>query len=331
MRIVIATSGGGGHLFCGLSIAKALRERIPGVEIYFLGSKGDYKIYANRFLFSQIISIIQSGLLYLYIRPHIVLSTGGFASFGILFWSWLFHRPCIIHEQNLIPGKANRLAGHLADKILISFEDTQKYFKRNCIYTGMPVRFKERLSREVARKMLDLEENRFTILVMGGSKGAHGINNVIVDMLGSMPGDIQFIHLTGREDMDLVKAAYARHGMRAHVEDFSSRMDVIYSAADLVIGRAGSGSLSEITFFGLPSILMPYPYSRDRHQHKNADFMAGRGAALAVLEDSVSVDSIIELIESKAKLQEMAEKSKGLADPNAVEKIVDEILEAVNA
>lgn len=338
MRIIIATTGRGGHLFCGLSIAKALRERVQDIEIYLLGSHkgGDtgfrfYKIYVTGSIISQVIGMIQSGLLYLFIRPHAVVSTGGFASFGIVFWSWLFNKPCIIHEQNLVPGKANRLSAYFADKILVSFEDTMDYFKKGCILTGMPIRFRERIPQEEARRLLGLEPDRFTVLVMGGSYGAHRINQIVADMLERLPRDLQFIHLTGTQDLDFVKEAYKRVGFNAYVEDFSTRMAIIYSASNLVIGRAGSGMLSEITFFGLPAILIPYPHSQDRHQYKNAEFMQKKGAAVVLPEDNASSEKLLELINSRDRLKEMARNSAGLAAPGAVDKIVDEIMELINA
>lgn len=344
MRIVIATTGSGGHLFCGLSIASEISRRYPEVKIFFLGIHNIrdagfrfYRIFATSSIISQVISIIQSGLLFLYIRPDVVFSTGGFASIGIVFWSWFFNKPCIIHEQNLVPGKANRLSSYLADKILVSFEETKKYFVRasrglvseRCIFTGMPIRFKERIPQKEARQKLGLEPERFTILIMGGSKGAHRINQIMVDMLDKFPKDIQFIHLTGSQDLDFVNEAYKKNGFNAYVEDFSNRMDVIYSASNLVIGRAGSGMLAEITFFGLPCILIPYPYSRDRHQYKNADFMARNGAGVVFTEDEVNSEKILEIINSKDRLLEMAENSSRLANPDATKKIVDEIMELV--
>lgn len=354
MRLIIATSGSGGHLFCGLGIADAFKNRVSNIDVFFLGSADKlarkiledsgfrfYKIYAKpfsagvglvRFIFSQFVNFLQSFLLFLYIKPKIVVSTGGFASIGVVFWSWIFNIACIIHEQNMVPGKANLLSRHLADRILISFEESKDYFRRaKCILAGMPIRFNDKIPPKEAREMLGLALDKFTILVMGGSKGAHRINQIVIDMLNKLTKDLQFIHLTGTKDLDFVKGAYKKSGFCAYVEDFSTRMDLIYSASNLVIGRAGSGVLSEITFFGLPSILIPYPYSRDRHQYKNADFMARKGAAIVMEEDSVSIDGLIELIKSTDRLQGMARNSADLANPGAVDRIIDEILELVYA
>lgn len=345
MRIIIAASGSGGHLFCGLGIAEAFRLRIPDISVFFLGS-GDklvrrlvegsgfefYKIYASRFKLSQITSIIQSGLLFLYLRPKIVISTGGFVSIGIVFWSWIFRTPCVIHEQNLVPGEANRLARYAADKVLVSFEGTQGYFgRKSCIVTGMPTKYRQKLPVNEARSALALNLEQFTVLIIGGSKGAHTINQIVISILDKLPRDLQFIHLTGNKDLGQVREAYRRKGFRAYVENFSIKMEIIYSASNLVIGRAGSGTLSEITFFGLPSILIPYPYSKDRHQYRNAEYLEKKGAAVVIPEEDMDINKVVELVKSRDRLQEMADNSIKLAKPDAVDRIIDEVMELIHA
>lgn len=332
MRIAILTTGSGGHLFCGLSVAEEIKRRYPGIKIYLLGTDKSvsYRLFANSSIISQVVNILQSGLLFLYIRPNVVFSTGGFGSIGMVFWSWFFHRRCIIHEQNLVPGRANRLCSHFADKILVSFEETKRYFRHRCEYTGMPIRFKERLPQDEARKRLGLDPSKFTILVMGGSQGAHRINEVIVNILDRFPRHLQFIHLTGLKDLDYVKEAYRKNGFNAYIEGFSKRMDLIYSASNLVIGRAGSGMLAEITFFGLPCILIPYPYSKDRHQFRNAEYMARNGAGVVFTEDNVNIQKIMDIINSKDKLHQMAQNCSRLTNPYAAEKIVDILFESAH-
>lgn len=357
MKIIIVSSGTGGHLFCGLSIAEEIKKRMPDCELFFLGSGRRlarkivedngfkfHKIYSSgltgkglakfiKFLFSQFVGVLQSGLLFLSIKPKIIISAGGFAATGVVLWSRIYKVPCVVHEQNIIPGKANRLAGRFADKILISFEETKKYFdSQKCIFTGMPVRFNEKIPACSARKQLGLTPDLFTVLVMGGSAGAHKINDVMVNALDKLPRDTQFIHLTGVKDMSFVRDAYRKFKFDAYVEAFCTEMCTVYSASSAVICRAGSGTLSEIMFFGLPGILIPYPYSGDRHQYKNADFVAEKGAAVVVAEDTLSPDVLSGLIShtGRKKLCEMAEKSALLANPHAVEKIVDEVMEFNN-
>ena len=355
MRILIAVSGSGGHLFCGLSIAAGLAARVPGIRVFFVGSSSCqsaqtvagfgfrfYKVPARglsgtkpgqliKFIAGQAVGFVQSGWVFLRVRPHGVVSTGGYASFGIVLWSWVLGVPCIVHEQNLVPGKANLLSRYFANKILISFPATRKYLRGgHSVLTGMPVRFRSRLPVGQARHELGLWPDKFTVLIMGGSKGASSINRLAVAMLPLLPADIQVIHLTGSGDLDGVKDKYRQSGIKAYINDFSGRMEVIYSAASMVIGRAGGGTVAEISFWGLPAVLVPYPYSGDKHQYLNAGFMAQNGAAVVISENAVSADKVIALIKSPDRLREMARQSALLAQPGAVDKIISEIMELVH-
>lgn len=359
MRIIIASSGVGGHFFAGLAIAESLKTKFQDIEIFFLSSDLKtakkliksagfkfYKVYAKgllgknpwgiiQFLFGQVICLIQSGWLMLFIRPRLVVATGSFASVAVLWWSRIFGIQSVIHEQNAIPGKANRLSAFLVNKILISFEESKQYFKGyTCIVTGMPVRFKHKLNKLDARIELGLEPDRFTVLVMGGSKGAHRINQLLRDMIKKLSiykDKVQFIHLTGADswDYELVKGIYKQYGFKAYVDVFSINMNAIYSSADLVISRSGSASISEITFFGLPAVLIPYPYSRDKHQLRNAQILANRDAGVVVTEREVSCDKLIEIltkfINQSDKLKNMSCNSQALARPDAAERIIEEI------
>lgn len=356
MRILIVSSGAGGHLFCGLNIAEEIKIRHPEIVIYFLGANNKlakkivtgrgfdfYGIYTGGlckkdilgvmdFLFKQIIGVIQSAGIFLKIRPNVVLSTGGFVSLGAVFWSKIFKRQCLVHEQNTVPGKANKMAAYFADKILVTFENTKDIFKgKKCVVTGMPVRFDETIQKATAREKLGLDKYKFTVLFMGGSMGAHKINEVAISMLSGISEQFQFIHLTGNNDFDWVKSAYKKYNFNSHVEKFSTNMNLIYSASDLVVCRAGSGTLSEITYFGLPSILIPYPHSADKHQYKNAEVLEKNKAAFMISEESLSSDKLIDLINriANSEFSGMAEKSKSLAKPEAASIIVDEIMKMV--
>ena len=354
MHVIIASSGSGGHLFCGLSIAQELKKTKNDIKIFFFGSGKDaeksineagfkyYRINAvglqtkgfigySKFLIGQMVSIVQAGILLFKIKPKAVISTGGFASFGAVLWSKICGIPCIIHEQNVVPGKANNLAGRFADKILVSFKETGAYFKGNkSVFTGMPVRSLEKVLQDKARQELGLDPKLFTILIMGGSKGSHRINEVITGLLDKMPNDVQIIHLTGMNDLDFVKQQYDRYAVRAYIAGFCTKMGMVYSASDAVICRAGSGTLAEISLFGLPALLVPYPYSSDRHQYKNAQCMAEKGAAKVVSEDRITEDILLQFIKSRDKLREMSENSAGLGRSDAVSKIVSEVMELIN-
>lgn len=362
MRVIIACSGAGGHFSAGLSIAEELKKRISNIKLFFLSSDNIaakrlaecagykfHRIYSRGLLGNTVLSIVQFFIgqaigffqavwLLVFIRPNVVVSTGGFATVGIVCWSRLFGIPIIIHEQNIIPGKANRLLSPLADKILISFNDSKQYFE-NYDYrlTGMPIESRKKLDKKTARSELGLDINKFTILIMGGSKGAHSINQLVMDSIRkihSYRDRIQFIHLAGISDYKQIKEIYRQFGFNAYVETFSMKMDIIYNSTNLIISRAGSSSISEIAYFGLPSILIPYPYSQDKHQLKNASGLSSKNAAIVIEENELSSDKLInivvKLINEPERLNKMAEQSRSLSTPNAACEIVDEVQRLLN-
>lgn len=357
-RILIAVTGAGGHLFCGLGVADEIRKKSSDTDIYFAGSrntlaeesvkKSGYRYFRVisegltgkgincflKFVFGQFAGILHSLKILLSVKPDVIFSAGGFSSFGFVVWSKILRIPCVIHEQNFIPGKANLLASKFAETVLLSFSGTEKYFKgKKCFYAGMPVRFGKGVPKTEARKELGLDRDIFTVLVMGGSKGARGINKIIFNILDKLPKDIQFIHLTGKDDLAQAKCEYEKRGCKYHIEEFSSRMDVIYSAGDVAICRAGSGTLAEIAFFGLPCVLVPYPYSSDRHQYLNADYFEKNGAAVVMTEEDMSCEKMIDILRTKfnGKIDYMAECSKKLGNPNAGKVIADKLMELVYA
>jgi len=350
-NIIIATSGAGGHLFCGISIAETLRERSKDIKTFFVGSVNNLAkknvvdkgfIYRSvfsagfvnkgffglvKFVFGQAISFLHSFVIFVLIRPRVIFSTGGFSSMGIVFWGKIFRVPCVVHEQNSVPGKANRIAAKFSDLVLVSFKDTIKFFEgKKCVVSGMPTRRFVKIPPNEAKQRLSLAKDLFTVLVMGGSKGAHGINKIILSILGKFPKNTQFIHLSGKEDEMKLIEGYSRAGINAYVRDFTSEMDVVYSAADAVICRAGSGTLAEVALFGLPAILIPYPYSMDRHQYTNAEFIEAEGAGVVMPEENMDENKLLELLNDKNKLEEMSLRSAKLGKNNAAEKITNEIL-----
>lgn len=362
MRIVITCSGAGGHLFAGLSIAKALRIQAPYRQVLFVGSKNNiarkrvesygFKYYGVSargimrktpwalmvFIFSQCVAFVQSLRLYIKLKPEIVLGTGGFSTVGIVCWGWLFKKAVFVHEQNSIPGKANRLAAFFADRVFVSYEESEKYFKADaCIYTGMPVRFKQKIPKKEAMDKLKLDKGKFMILVMGGSSGSHSINTLMVDALGELKeykDNIQFVHLTGIEDFSMVNGKYIESKFNNIVKKSSEDMDLNYSAASLCVCRAGSSTLSELAFFGVPSVLIPYPYSFDSHQLKNASIYEKNNAAILIEEKDLTIKSLVttikKLINEPEELERMSIASYAFSKPYANEQIVREIENIIN-
>lgn len=322
-HFVIACGGTGGHLFPGLAVAEVLHER--GHEILLLVSEKEIDAVALRhhpeFRIEKLPSIGMPSMLspafirflrrawesfshcrqlYRRYRPCAVLGMGGFTSATPIFAARLLKIPSYIHESNAIAGRANRLTARWASKVLLGFETCASFFpKSKCQVTGTPVRrdLGERLPREEALEMFKLLPDRQTILVMGGSQGAGQINQLLfksASLLKELP--IQIIHLTGERDDHLAAINYQREGINAYVASFHHQMNEAYSAADFVISRAGAASLSEISHFGLPSLLIPFPFAAERHQHHNAAIFEQAGASEVLEESEITPEILVRLI-----------------------------------
>jgi len=234
--------------------------------------------------------------------PAAVLGMGGFTSAAPLLAARQKKIPCFLHESNAIAGRANKLSARWTDKVLLGLAACESSFpERECLVTGTPVRrdLGVPLDKAAARAALGLAADTPTLLVMGGSQGASGINQLLfraAPFLKSLP--LQIIHLTGDRDDNLAAINYQREGITASVFPFYHRMEEAYSAADLVISRAGAASLSELSHFSLPSILIPFPFAADLHQHRNAEAFRDAGAAEFLEEKTTDPEALALLIKN---------------------------------
>jgi UDP-N-acetylglucosamine--N-acetylmuramyl-(pentapeptide) pyrophosphoryl-undecaprenol N-acetylglucosamine transferase len=352
MRVLIIAGGTGGHIYPGIAIAQRLKK--DKVEILFVGrSKGmeadiiakykfPYRGIAGGALprklslvliknfFKWIIGFVQSIKILGNFKPQVIFSTGGYVSFPLVLGAWLLRIPVVIHEQNTISGLSNRLAGKLADKITVTFPESKKYFATGKVYlTGNPIREEILcLDRAVAIKNLELKKDRLNILLLGGSAGAHSLNVAMkeaLDFLAEFKYKLQFIHLSGVADYELVRSAYFRQGYEAKIFPFMYDIENAYRAADLVICRAGATTLAEITALGLAAILIPYPFATADHQRKNAEVLAQTGAGVMILNEDLTgtrlAEEIINLVKDQNKLSLMSANSAKLGRPRAVDEI----------
>jgi UDP-N-acetylglucosamine--N-acetylmuramyl-(pentapeptide) pyrophosphoryl-undecaprenol N-acetylglucosamine transferase len=353
MNAVIACGGTGGHLFPGLAVAEVLRARNHEVMLFIsekeidslaITGRSDYRIeklptiglpspfspaivrFTQRF--SESLSACRR--IYRTFKPHAVLGMGGFTSTAPVLAGRLRGIPTFIHESNAIPGKANRLTARMVRAVLLGFKDCAQFFpKVRTEVTGTPIRADlRRLDRAEARRKLGLRDNLRTLLVMGGSQGATGINQSIIKSLPSLQGEpFQVIHLSGARDERLVADNYQRENIPAYVAAFHHAMEEVYSAADLAIARSGAASLTELAAFSLPSILIPFPYASDDHQMRNAEVFSRADAAIVLREAELSGDLLArklrELIGDPNKLQRMSENSGRLAPKNAAVLVVE--------
>jgi UDP-N-acetylglucosamine--N-acetylmuramyl-(pentapeptide) pyrophosphoryl-undecaprenol N-acetylglucosamine transferase len=212
---------------------------------------------------------------------------GGFTSAPAIFGARWFRKrgtATLIHESNAVPGKANRWAGRLADHVAVGLADCARYFSRKPVtVTGTPIRATLRRGKVAdARERLGLESGRLTVLVAGGSQGAHAINEGValaLPWLKTRADTLQFVHLTGAKDERFMRETYEENGVRATVMSFCGQMELAYSGADMVVARSGASTLTEIAAFGLPAILIPYPHATGNHQWHNARVFERAGAA----------------------------------------------------
>lgn len=348
MNVAIACGGSGGHLFPGVAVAETLRLRGHRVMLLVSGKEIDRQAAATTtgfdvrtipaiampplfswrlltFAVRFLQSVRQSLRLFDEFKPAVVLGTGGFTSVPAALAAWRRHVPFVTHESNAIPGRATRLLAHFATAVAVGMEECMARFPgRRVVNTGTPVRGTLRkLPASEARWQLGLEEQRRTVLIAGGSQGARGLNSLVIEALPGLRHlgrRIQFIHLTGEADFERVRAAYETNGLKAVVRPFLREMEMAYSAAVLAVSRSGAAALSELAWFGVPSVLVPFPAAADNHQFFNADSTAQRGGARVMTETATTgamLAATIEELLHGVERRTMAEKMAELRRPDA--------------
>jgi len=326
-HIIICGGGTGGHIFPAIAIANAIRDLIPDINILFVGAKNKiemdvvpsagYKIqglavsgFQRRltiknisFFYNLITSLIKSKQIINKFNPDLVLGVGGYASGPIMKMAVRNNIPVFIQEQNSFPGVTNRMLAKNAEKIFVAYDGLGKYFPENKILNlGNPVRKDiENLVKkeEEAFNYFGLSNTKKTVLFFGGSQGARIINKSIISGLDKLKkADIQVIWQTGKfffkDAAEIVKKQELNN---CKVHDFISRMDLAYSVADMVVCRAGAGTISELSNTGTPAILIPFPRGAGNHQKKNAMALVEKGAAYLIDEKDAENDLLNKTIE----------------------------------
>ncbi len=263
---------------------------------------------------------------------------GGFTSTAPILAGMMRKIPTFVHESNAIPGKANRLNAKMTKAVLLGFSECARFFpKSRCEVTGTPIRrsLAERVPREKALAAFGLESGKKTLLVMGGSQGARGINQAVLEAVPELKkSGFQIIHLTGRNGEQEALASYRREDFPAYVAAFHHRMEEAYSAADCAISRSGAASLAELSHFAIPSILIPYPHAAENHQALNAEIFARAGAAEILNESETSAEllaaKVRALLGDPAGLQRMSERLRTLAPADAAGRVADVIEKFAN-
>jgi UDP-N-acetylglucosamine--N-acetylmuramyl-(pentapeptide) pyrophosphoryl-undecaprenol N-acetylglucosamine transferase len=347
MNAVIACGGTGGHLFPGLAVAEVLRQRGHEVLLFISEKEVDTLAVEGRteFRFEKLPTIALpspfSPAILAFVRrfneslslcrgifrkfnPQVVLGMGGFTSTAPVIAGRMRGVPTFIHESNAFPGKANRHTARFVRAVLLGFKECAAFFpKARTEFTGTPIRSTLRVvDRAAALEGLGLRAGIPTLLVMGGSQGAQGINRALIKAMPALQGlGVQVIHLSGARDERLLADNYRRENIPAFVAAFHHRMEEVYSAADLAIARSGAASLTELAAFGLPAFLVPYPYASDDHQTRNAEIFVKANAAVMMKEIELSSDlleqKIRALLGNRETLRTMSANMAALAPKNA--------------
>ncbi len=339
MKILFACSASGGHILPALGVARELKKingqnqililteknRISsdiltgcGFEIVFLQGKVPFNIRLP--IVNSVMKLLMNSARIARIlkefRPEVIFGFGGYVSIVPVLLSRRLGARCIIHEQNVLMGKANRFLARFAEIVAVSFKETKDYFAnskiaRKIIYTGLPLRNDLKLmERNQAADFFKLDPKIFTILVLGGSSGSSKINRYFLNALDklSLKNELQIVHIAGSKDESFVRDFYGqRPNLKARTFGFLKEMSFAFSLADISISRSGASTLYELSFFKLPSILIPYPYAAG-HQFANARVLSDPGAAILLEEENVSegLGATLSLfLTNKGKLAEM--------------------------
>jgi UDP-N-acetylglucosamine--N-acetylmuramyl-(pentapeptide) pyrophosphoryl-undecaprenol N-acetylglucosamine transferase len=358
-NIIISGGGTGGHVFPAISIANAIKQIAPDSNILFVGALGKiemdkvpaagYQIiglpvaglqrritYKNIvFIFKLIKSLRLSKKIIKDFQPDVVVGVGGYASGPVLYMANRKRIPTLVQEQNSYAGITNKLLAKKAQKIFVAYEGMEKYFpKEKIILTGNPIRqdlLGQMGSKTEAAEHFNLNKDKKTVLVIGGSLGARTINQSIMahmDTIGH--SDIQLLWQTGKYYYKDAKAVVEKSEYKnIRVLDFIVRMDYAYSLADVIISRAGAGTISELCLVGKPVVLVPSPNVAEDHQTKNAMALVNKNAAIMVKDSTAEtelVDRLLNLVHDKDKMIDLSKNIQRMALRDSAKIIAEEVL-----
>lgn len=364
MRVVLAAGGTAGHIFPGLALARRLRDR-HDADVLFVGRAGGQEsrlIPAAGFRLATVESrpFVRKVSLAALAGPvaalratrrtrrlvhgaDVAVGMGGYTSVPLALAAWRERVPLVLHEQNAVPGLANRVAARWARAVALSFAEAAPRFPRRTrtVVTGNPVREaiarvpaeRDTLAAE-ARETLGLEEARRTVVVFGGSQGALHLDlaSAAAVPLLDHRNDLQLLIITGPAHLDEIRGRLPREtSMPVWTVAFVDRMELVYAVADLAVARAGAGTIAELTVAGLPALLIPYPYATGDHQAANARAVQLAGGAAVLLDDQleaeVLAERVLEMLEP-VRLKAMAERSAAFGKPQAADALADLVAEA---
>ncbi len=365
VRVILTGGGTGGHIYPALAIAKGLLARDAEIEILYVGIqdgmearlvpeagtafKGISGQGLPRKLSVEAIKVIGKSFKALWetkrilreFHPDLVVGTGGYVSGPVVLTASLFNIPTLLHEQNALPGITNRILARVVRRVMVTFPESIAHFgvKNKLELVGLPVRQEiGQIRREAGAKHFGLRPDRLTLLVTGGSRGARTLNQAMINVLEHLAqrSDIQVIWATGTMTYpetieELKKRGISWQRPQWRVLEYLKDMPEALACTDLYVGRAGATSLAELMVAGIPSVLIPYPYAAENHQEHNAQALAQAGAAQLILDSECDGErlwkDVDKLISEPTRLAKMGSAARSLAQPNALNRIVDLCLE----
>ena len=362
IRMIISGGGTGGHLFPAIAIAQKIMELNPESQIHFVGAKGKIEMekvpkygfnidglwisgfYRGHMLrnvslpFKVISSLLKSKQLVRKFKPDVAVGVGGYASGPLLWIAGKSGVPTLLQEQNSYPGITNKLLASKASKICVAFPGMDKYFSRTkLVTTGNPIRQNiQKIEKSAARKQLQFDPSRKTLLIIGGSLGARSVNEAVAHNIQLLKDSgVQVLWQTGKLYFEeLQERLKGQLDSNIHITAFIDDMNLAYGCADLVISRAGALSISEITYLGKASVMVPSPNVAEDHQTKNANVLVEHHAA-RLIKDKEALEKLIpetlDLLSNEEQLKTMEAKSTSLAKPDAATHIAEEIFKLANA
>ncbi len=361
MKIILSGGGTGGHIYPALAIASEIKRRDPAVELLYVGTERGLEskivppsgipfktidisgidrssmLKASKALIKFPFSFFQARDIIKDFKPDIIVGTGGYVSYPIVLAGTFMDVRTLIHEQNAIPGLANRNLARRVDCVLLTFEEARKYLDAKCIkLTGLPVR-QEILTIDRKKAKAGAEGNKFKLLAFGGSLGAASINQAMLQLVERYRNEeMGIIWIAGQAGYDDIKEALEKKVDTKSLQCTIKILPYMYNieealaVADLAVCRAGASTVCELEVLGLPAIFVPYPYAAENHQEKNARALVDKKAALMIIDEFLDGDTLYKKIEElrneKQKLPEMGQNMIKEARPNALRDIVDEIL-----
>lgn len=316
MRIVVATGASGGHIFPAIAFIEELQKKYPGnevrlvlperrvavdcanIETEYLGIGAIRRRPVSallRSVYRLAAGTARSARIMLTFRPDLVVGFGSLPTVPVVLSGWFMRRKTMIHEQNVVPGAANRLLAKFCDRVCVSFPETGSRLgiRGRTVVTGNPVRRFVQVGREEALRFFGFSRDSITVLVTGGSQGSSRINREFLAAISgdSLKGRFQVVHITGNADFESVKQGYERVGIHAAVYPFFSSMEYAYAAADIAVCRAGAATVTELGFFSIPAVLIPYPYAHG-HQSANARVMEKNGCCVVIKDEELDARAL---------------------------------------